>query len=29
MVDFVVERLADAQPDIESLLPAQWTHTGD
>ena len=29
MVDFVIERLADAQPDIESLLPAQWAHTGD
>ena len=29
MVDFAVELLANAQPDIERLLPAQWVHTGD
>ena len=29
MIEFAVERLGLAQPDIESLLPAQWNHTGD
>jgi hypothetical protein len=29
MVEFAVEALAPARPDIESLLPAQWEHTGD
>lgn len=29
MIEFAVESLQRAQPDIESLLPAQWAHTGD
>ena len=29
MVDFAVEPLLNAQSDIESMLPAQWAHTGD
>ena len=29
MVDFAVESLVKAQPDIEKLLPEQWAHTGD
>lgn len=29
MIEFAVEALTCAQPDIESLLPAQWAHTGD
>lgn len=29
MVDFAVEQLGLVQPYIESLLPAQWAHTGD
>ena len=29
MVDFAVEPLMQSQADIESLLPAQWAHTGD
>ena len=29
MIEFAVEPLTCAQPDIESLLPAQWAHTGD
>src|SRR5882762_9384904 len=29
MVEFAIEPLASAQPDIERLLPAQWQHTGD
>jgi hypothetical protein len=29
MIEFAVEPLVSAQRDIESLLPAQWAHTGD
>lgn len=29
MIQFAVESLATVQPDIESLLPAQWAHTGE
>jgi hypothetical protein len=29
MIEFAVEPLGRAQPDIESLIPAQWVHTGD
>jgi hypothetical protein len=29
MVEFAVEALGPARPDIESLLPGQWAHTGD
>lgn len=29
MIDFAVEALSAAQPEIEGLLPAQWAHTGD
>lgn len=29
MVDFTVEPLLYAQPAIQSLVPAQWAHTGD
>lgn len=29
MIEFAIEALGHAQPDIESLLPAQWAHTGD
>ncbi len=29
MIEFAIEALAPARPDIESLLPAQWAHTGD
>jgi hypothetical protein len=29
MVDFALEPLITAQPDIERMLPAQWAHTGD
>lgn len=29
MIQFAVEALTPARPDIESLLPAQWEHTGD
>ncbi len=29
MIEFAVEPLGHAQGDIESLLPAQWVHTGD
>lgn len=29
MVDFALEPLAAAQPDIERMLPAQWAETGD
>ena len=29
MVDFAVEPLLYAQPDIERMLPAQWAETGD
>ncbi len=29
MVDFAIESLSTAQPDIERMLPAQWAHTGD
>lgn len=29
MVEFGIEPLLAAQPDIEGLLPAQWAHTGD
>ena len=29
MIQFAVEALKVVQPDIESLLPAQWAHTGD
>lgn len=29
MVEFAIEALGRAQPDIESLLPSQWAHTGD
>lgn len=29
MVEFGIEALGQAKPDIESLIPAQWAHTGD
>ena len=29
MIEFGVEPLLTAQPDIQSLVPAQWEHTGD
>ncbi len=29
MIDFAVEPLIAARPDIESLVPAQWAHTGE
>lgn len=29
MVDFALEPLITAQPDIDRMLPAQWAHTGD
>lgn len=29
MIDFVVEPLIAARSDIESLIPAQWAHTGE
>lgn len=29
MIEFGIEALGQARPDIESLLPAQWEHTGD
>lgn len=29
MIEFAVEPFEPARPDIESLLPAQWAHTGD
>jgi GNAT superfamily N-acetyltransferase len=29
LIDFAVEPLIAARPDIESLVPAQWAHTGE
>ena len=29
MIEFGIESLMQSQADIESLLPAQWAHTGD
>jgi GNAT superfamily N-acetyltransferase len=29
MIEFAVEPLGSARRDIESLIPAQWAHTGD
>ncbi len=29
MIDFSLEPLSTARPDIEQMIPAQWLHTGD
>ena len=29
MINFAIEPLTSAQPDIEAMLAAQWTHTGE